>query len=341
MTHGGWKAPSNIDTTEISVIKTEAPDDLSSKSSSKRLPAVLDGMDKAEALAYVSRLFDAAQAGAAVWGDKLLIQRFIRQCSRTGSKATQEGYRFEIREFTRWRDRHHPHLHLREMNPAFCQDWVDELRREVEAERMKPRTFNRRIAAISSLFRWAAEPSRSAVTGVPRNPMPPRALLHAEKTTRPLTTEQFGLLMAAITRAAHLDPNAQRDYVLIKGAYLLGCRVSEIAAIRWRDIEALDDGGRFTSSARDQSDGLFAYCQQRLASLKDLAVAKLTAMYFLAPQRFWGCIPLSVLIPVPGMRSLERLKLRRTTSSASAVRFSRNRPDHGSIASPTAESQAG
>jgi integrase len=54
----------------------------------------------------------------------------------------------------------------------------------------------------------------------------------------------MGLLFAAITRAAHLDPNAQRDYALIKGAYLLGCRVSEIAVIRWRDIEALDDGGQ-------------------------------------------------------------------------------------------------
>ena len=53
--------------------------------------------------------------------------------------------------------------------------------------------------------------------------------------------------------------------------------------VRWRDIEALDDGGRFTSSARDQSDGLFAYCQQRLASFKDLAAAKLTAMYFQVP----------------------------------------------------------
>ena len=31
---------------------------------------------------------------------------------------------------------------------------------------------------------------------------------------------------------------------LIKGAYLLGCRVSEIAVIRWKDIEALDDGGQ-------------------------------------------------------------------------------------------------
>ena len=36
----------------------------------------------------------------------------------------------------------------------------------------------------------------------------------------------------------------QRDYALIKGAYLLGCRVSEIAVIRWKDIEALDDGGQ-------------------------------------------------------------------------------------------------
>ncbi|WP_392345434.1 tyrosine-type recombinase/integrase [Parasynechococcus sp.] len=201
-------------------------------------------MDKAEALAYVSRLFDAAQAGAAVWGDALLIKRFITQCSRTDSEATRAAYRFEIREFCRWRERNHPHLHLREINPAFCQDWVSQLREQVEDGLMKPRTFNRRIAAISSLYRWAAEPSRSAVTGVPRNPIPGRSQLHAEKSTRGLSDEQMGLLFAAIVRAAHLDPNAQRDYALIKGSYLLGCRVSEIAVIRWKDIEALDDGGQ-------------------------------------------------------------------------------------------------
>ncbi|MEC8213879.1 MAG: tyrosine-type recombinase/integrase, partial [Cyanobacteriota bacterium] len=106
------------------------------------------------------------------------------------------------------------------------------------------RTFNRRIAVISSLFCWAAEPNRSAVTGVPRNPMPRRSLLHAEKTTLPLNEEQLGVLFGAITRAAHLERNAKRDYVLIKGVYLLGCRVSEIAAIRWKDIEVLSDGGQ-------------------------------------------------------------------------------------------------
>ena len=93
MTRGGWKAPSNIANTGSRQLETVCQNGLSSKSSSKQLPAVLDGMDKAEALAYVSRLFDAAQAGAVLWGDALLIKRFIGQCSRTGSKATQEGYR--------------------------------------------------------------------------------------------------------------------------------------------------------------------------------------------------------------------------------------------------------
>ena len=282
MTHWPWKGPSTIPNTGISAVATEGRSQSLDKSVDK-LPPVMAGMDRAEALAFVSRLYDSAQAGAHIWGDALLVKRFLTQCSRTGSQETRDGYRREVRRFMRWRDRNHPDLHLREIDPSLAQDWVSLLRERVDAGLMKPRTFNRRIAAISSLYRWAAEPSRSAVTGVPRNPMPPRALLHAEKTTRSLSEEQFGLLMAAITRAAHLDPKAQRDYVLIKGAYLLGCRVSEIAVIRWKDIEALDDGGRFTSSARDQSDGLSAYCQQRLASFKDLAAALMKSSSSLVP----------------------------------------------------------
>ena len=50
--------------------------------------------------------------------------------------------------------------------------------------------------------------------------------------------------MAAIARAAHLDRNAKRDYALDQGSLSLGCRVSEIAAIRWKDIEVLSDGGQ-------------------------------------------------------------------------------------------------
>ena len=71
-------------------------------------------MNKAEALAFVSRMFDTAAAGAVLWGDALLMKRFLSQCSRSGSAETVCGYKRELREFTRWRDRNHPHLHLRE-----------------------------------------------------------------------------------------------------------------------------------------------------------------------------------------------------------------------------------
>ena len=74
-------------------------------------------------------------------------------CATNLGVSRSQGYRREVRRFIRWRDRNHPDLHLREIDPSLAQDWVDELRREVEAERMKPQTFNRRIAAISSLFR--------------------------------------------------------------------------------------------------------------------------------------------------------------------------------------------
>jgi site-specific recombinase XerD len=133
---------------------------------------VFAGLDKAEALAYVSRLFDAAQAGAVLWGDKLLLKRFLEQCSRTGSKETQDGYRRELGHFVRWRDRNHPHLHRRELDPALVDDWVSLLREQVAAGELMPRSYNRRISAVSALYRWASEPTRAAVTGVPRNPIP-------------------------------------------------------------------------------------------------------------------------------------------------------------------------
>ena len=158
----GLEGPSNHFTARVNGI-TPLPKNRGDAKSDASLPPVLAGMDKAEALAYVSRLFDAAQAGAVLWRDKLLLKRYLAQCSRTGSAETQAGYRRELRHFTRWRDQHHLHLHLRELDAALVDDWVSSLREQVAAGLMKPRTFNRRIAVISSLYRWASEPTRSAL----------------------------------------------------------------------------------------------------------------------------------------------------------------------------------
>ena len=99
MTNGGWKSPFNHSTGSDLGITSQAPES-HPDNGSRQIPAVFAGLDKAEALAYVSRLFDAAQAGAVLWGDKLLLKRFLEQCSRTGSKETQDGYRRELRHLS-------------------------------------------------------------------------------------------------------------------------------------------------------------------------------------------------------------------------------------------------
>ena len=119
MTHGAWKGPSNTAKTQVSLVTTEG-DSESVVTSVVKLPPVMAGMDRAEALAFVSRLYDSAQAGAHIWGDALLVKRFLTQCSRTGSQETRDGYRREVRRFMRWRDRNHPDLHLREIDPSLA-----------------------------------------------------------------------------------------------------------------------------------------------------------------------------------------------------------------------------
>ena len=63
-------------------------------------------------------------------------------------------------------------------------------------------------------------------------------MLKAAQTCRGLTEEALAAVLAEIKRSG-----SQRDYVLVKGSYLLGCRVREIAQLRWGDIEVLSGGG--------------------------------------------------------------------------------------------------
>ena len=92
MTHGAWKGPSNTANTQASLVTTEGDSESVVKSVVK-LPPVMAGMDRVEALAFVSRLYDSAQAGAHIWGDALLVKRFLTQCSRTGSQEMlKKGY---------------------------------------------------------------------------------------------------------------------------------------------------------------------------------------------------------------------------------------------------------
>ena len=94
MTRGGWKAPSNIAPTGVSVITTEG-ENSADDNSTTNLPSVLAGMERHEALVFVSKLYDHARAGHSVWGDKLLLRKFLGAvvaCIRQLDHMTGTGY---------------------------------------------------------------------------------------------------------------------------------------------------------------------------------------------------------------------------------------------------------
>lgn len=184
-------------------------------------------------------------AQACFWSDDLLISRFIIGCSRTGSVETPQAYKRDLEHFLEWRDRRCPGLKLWQLNSHLIQEYIDNVRELVETEKIKPRTYNRRLAACSALYIWASDPCRSSVTGIAFSPIPRRKSLPISRRPRSLHQKELDAVFKVIELAAQSgDQKAKRDYVLVRATYLLGARVSEIARLRWKDIEPLKDGGQ-------------------------------------------------------------------------------------------------
>ena len=95
--------------------------------------------------------------------------------------------------------------------------------------------------------------------------------------------------MATIARAAYLDCNAVRDYVLVRGSYLLGCRVFEIAVIRWKDIEALDEEGQIHHFGKGSKRRVVRVSSDTLALFESLGRGEAEACVLPSP-RGKGCL---------------------------------------------------
>ena len=74
--------------------------------------------------------------------------------------------------------------------------------------------------------------------------MPRRATYVVPKLAKPMSEDDLSMVLTAIARAAATSTTARRDFVMVKGIYLLGCRVSELCRLRWKDIEPLDNAGQ-------------------------------------------------------------------------------------------------
>ncbi len=70
--------------------------------------------------------------------------------------------------------------------------------------------------------------------------------MSAPKLAKPLAESDLTSILGAISAEKLKGPAiAARDYVMVRGSYLLGCGESEHCRLRWEDIEQLDEGGNF------------------------------------------------------------------------------------------------
>lgn len=250
------------------------------------LPPVLAGLPRDEAIAWLSRLYDAAEAGHEAWGDAELLDRWLAQCSRTGSEETRSAYRREASHLLTWIEAHHPGTPLRMFDPVMAEAAVADLRAKVQAGTMAPRSFNRRLAAWSSLFRWASEPGRSPVSGVVRNPMPRRSFLAVERTERAISEPDLSRILTEVEVATRQGSKvAARDCIVIRMAYLLGCRVSELARLQWRDVEVLEDGGQVHLLGKGSKPRTVRISSDTLALIETLGRGEPDAWLFPSSRR--------------------------------------------------------
>ena len=109
------------------------------------------------------------------------------------------------------------------------RDWRDHL-----AAKMKPATVNRKLAALSTLYRWAGETGRvdrdptRYVNGVAQQPTAPKAL--SDQALR------------RILRQARRS-GKKRDIALLELLAATGLRASEVAGLRVGDLELNERSG--------------------------------------------------------------------------------------------------
>lgn len=155
---------------------------------------------------------------------------------RDCSAATVKHYLSDLRQFAAWFEEHTGEpFALNVVAEYDVIGWRDKL-----ASERKPSTVNRKLAALSALFRWAVETGKvqrdptTHVEGLEQQSLAPKALNEAD--------------MARILRKTRLSGNL-RDSALLELLAATGLRASEIASLRVRDLDLGERHGWVTVHA--------------------------------------------------------------------------------------------
>lgn len=221
---------------------------------------------------------DAAQADGAVAPLAPQMQAFLAhlQVERRLSAHTLDAYRRDLQALAQWSRA------AQAGDPAALQ--ADRLRAFIAAEHrrgLSPQSLQRRLSACRSFYRWLLRHGRIAA-----NPaISVRAPKAARRLPQVLDVDEASRLVTVETDA----PLGLRDRALLELFYSSGLRLSELCALRWRDLD-LDDGlvQVLGKGGRQRVVPVGSHARRALRDWRDHAGAQADAPVF--PGRGGGCI---------------------------------------------------
>lgn len=169
--------------------------------------------------------------------DDPLLDGFIRHllAERNASPKTVDGYLMDLEQLA-------ASVFGREAGPPYAWATVgDDVARRHVAGLVKggasPATVRRKLASARSFFRFLQRDGKiasnpfSALRG-PRKPKTLPKVISAEDVARFLARPELDLRDGQIT-----EYQARRDTALFESLYSTGCRISEMIAVRWGEID--------------------------------------------------------------------------------------------------------
>ncbi|HRO26753.1 MAG TPA: tyrosine recombinase XerC [Luteimonas sp.] len=148
------------------------------------------------------------------------------QVERRVSPHTLDGYRRDLESLSAWAEGHGGVVGLREAD----------IRAFVAAEHrrgLSPKSLQRRLSAVRSFFQWLLKHGHVVAN--------PAAGIRAPKAPRKLPQVLDPDEAKALVEVSTDAPLGLRDRAMLELFYSSGLRLSELCALRWRDLR-LDDG---------------------------------------------------------------------------------------------------
>ena len=147
------------------------------------------------------------------------------------SQHTRNNYREDIKIFTEWyQSKYSEDPVLALIQPVEIREFRTHLS---EARHMEPSTVNRKLAALSSLMRWA-----ELVGKAPEIRMP-KAIAETNKPPRWLEKKEERAIIRAVKRLG-----CTRDDAIVTFLLNTGLRIAEAADLQWRDITVTERAGQ-------------------------------------------------------------------------------------------------